>query len=134
MGVRGEAIIVPGPMRTGWMVIAAEGAINQPLSRDGERHADGVTAAEDERNSRLSHSRDELCDGEAGFDVAADRIEQYEQAVDLVGLLNRGDLGIMCSYLVVLVCWGASMWPSIWPTMVTEWMTPRRVRAVTEPV
>ena len=66
-------------MRTGWMVIAADGAINERLA---------ATA----RNSRLSHSRDELCDGETGFDVAADRIEQYEQAVDLVGLLNRGNL------------------------------------------
>ena len=80
-------------MRTGWMVIAAEGAINERLAATARGDADGVAAAEDERNSRLSHSRDELCDGETGFDVAADGIEQYEQTVDLVGLLNRGNLG-----------------------------------------
>lgn len=72
---------------------SSRGRDKRAFSRDGERYTDGVTTAEDEGNSRLSHSCDEFGDGEAGFDVAADGIEQYEQAVDLVGLLNRGDLG-----------------------------------------
>lgn len=71
---------------------SSRGRDKRAFSRDGERYTDGVTTAEDEGNSRLSHSCDEFSDGEAGFDVAADGIEQYEQAVDLVGLLNRSNL------------------------------------------
>ena len=51
-----------------------------------------MPAAEHERYGRLGHARDQLRDRKAGFHIAADRVEQHQHTVDLLGLLDRGDL------------------------------------------
>ena len=51
-----------------------------------------MAAPQHERNGRLGHPRNQLGDGKAGLHIAADCVEQHKHAVDLLGLLNRGDL------------------------------------------
>ena len=52
-----------------------------------------MPAAEHERYRRGLHSRDQLRNRQTRLDIAADRIEQYEQPVDVIALLNRCQLG-----------------------------------------
>ena len=39
-------------------------------------------------------------------------------------LPDEAKSGITCSYLVLFVLGGSTMWPSIWPMMVRHWMVP----------
>ena len=59
-------------MRTGWIVIDAEGTIN----------------SHHERDSRSFHAGDELGYRETGFDVASYRVEDYHQPLDAPVLLD----------------------------------------------
>lgn len=63
------------------------------LGRDGERHADGVATAEDEGNGGLAHACDEFGDGQTGFHITTNRIEQNQQTINLIRLLDGSDLG-----------------------------------------
>ena len=60
------------------------------LSRNGQRDADGVPAAQHERHGGLPHPGDQLRNGKSRLDVAAHGVEQEQQAVDVLTLLNRG--------------------------------------------
>ena len=55
---------------------------------NGQRHADAVAAAEDQAHGGLFHARDELGQGQARLDVAADGIQQDQKPVDLRFLFN----------------------------------------------
>ena len=60
------------------------------LSRNGQRDADGVPAAQHERHGGLPHPGDQLRNGKSRLDVAAHGVEQEQQAVDVLALLDRG--------------------------------------------
>ena len=65
----------------------------RPLRRNGERHADRVSAAEDHRNGGFVERRDHLRDGEPRLDVPAHRVEQDQDPVDPLVLLEGEEQG-----------------------------------------
>ena len=59
------------------------------LRRNSQRHTDGVSPAEHERNGRLPHARDQLGDGKPRLHIAAAGVEEQQHAVDLLALVER---------------------------------------------
>ena len=60
--------------------------------RHGQRHADGMAAAQHKADGRLPHARHKLRNRKAGLHVSADGVEDHEQAVDGRVLLNGDKL------------------------------------------
>jgi len=61
--------------------------------RYGQRDADGMPAAEHERDRRLLHPRDQLRNGESRLDVPADRVQKQQQTVDVLAFLHGREQG-----------------------------------------
>ena len=70
----------------------AEEAIKDFFCRNGQRHADGMPAAEHEGNRGLFHARNQLREGEPRLDIPAHRVEQNEQSLNILAFLNRHEL------------------------------------------
>lgn len=73
--VWGAAMIVP-LVRTGWIVIDADGAIIVTIGATASGTPMGVSPAEHERDRRFFHPRDQFGDGKPRLHVAADGVEQ----------------------------------------------------------
>ena len=63
-----------------------------------------MSAAEDEGHGRRFHSGYKLRYREPGFDIAADGVEDYEQAFDIAALFYRNELRndmlVFCSFVL----------------------------------
>lgn len=63
-----------------------------------------MSAAEDEGHGRRFHSGYKLRYRESGFDIAADGVEDYEQAFDIAALFYRdelrNDMLVFCSFIL----------------------------------
>lgn len=63
-----------------------------------------MSAAEDEGHGRRFHSGYKLRYRESGFDIAADGVEDYEQAFDIAALFYRdklrNDMLVFCSFVL----------------------------------
>ena len=60
--------------------------------RHGDGHADGMTAAQHQGDCGLAHGGDDLGDGQPGFHVAAHRVQDHDQSLDLRALLHGHQL------------------------------------------
>ncbi|CDB31257.1 unknown [Firmicutes bacterium CAG:137] len=59
-----------------------------PFGRHRQRDADGVSAPQDQGDGGLFHACNELGNGKPGLNVAADGVQEEQEAVNLVALLN----------------------------------------------
>ena len=58
------------------------------ICADGERNADGVSAAQHQRNGGSPHTGDHLSDRKTGFHITAHGVQQDQQSLNAAVLLN----------------------------------------------
>ena len=84
--------------RTGWMVIDADGAMNERRAATASGTPMEWPPPSTSETVGLDMPAIRLGDGQPRLHIAPGGVEQHQQPVHLIALLHRGQLGIICSY------------------------------------
>ena len=91
----------------------------------GQRNADGVAAAQHQRNGGLFHAGDQLGDGKPGFHISADGVEQNHQSLDGGVLLNsnqlRNDVFVLGGLILTLAAQLYNEFRALFPENAVEY-------------
>ena len=111
----------------------SRGHDERPPRRYGQRHPDGMAASQHHGYCGFRHTGHQFCQGQAGFHIPADGVEQDEQSFDFRILFDGYQPGDHMLVLGCLVLAGQDVVPFNLAMMVRQWIDEWPSLVTTEP-